>query len=280
MHAPPRIFDEQARRHTRNRAAPRFSKHDFVRAALLDGIADRLAAVKRSFTDVLDLGCHDGGLLAPPGARVARVDPGYVFAQNAAGVQAEEAALPFADASFDLVVAAGSLDTVNDLPGALALIRRVLRPDGLFLGAMIGGSSLSALRASLRAAEADRPAPRLHPLVDVRAGGDLLLRAGFALPVADVETLCVRYTGLGRLLEDLRGSAASNILVGRRALRRDTLAKAAAEFAAMATEDGRTTERFDMIFLTGWAPSPDQPRPARRGSASHSLAQALRQPPR
>ncbi|KTT71405.1 class I SAM-dependent methyltransferase [Sphingomonas endophytica] len=277
---PPDIFDRPARRLRRDRAVARYAEHDFLRAAMLDGIADRLDAVKRDFTDVLDIGCFGGAFAPPPGARVARLDAGFGFAKAAGGVQGEEDHLPFADASFDLVVAAGTLDSVNDLPGALTLIRRTLRPDGLFLGAFVGAGSLSTLRAVLRSAEGERPVARLHPQIDVRSAGDLLMRAGFALPVADIETLTVRYSGFGRLLEDLRGMAAGNVLTSRHALRRDVLARAAAAFGERAAPDGRTAERFDLIFLTGWSPSPDQPKPARRGSGTSSLAEALRVPPR
>ena len=242
---------------------------------MLDGIADRLDLVKRSFADVLDLGCFGGSFVPPAGARIARCDAGFRFARQARGVQADEDRLPFADSSFDLVVAAGTLDQVDDLPGALALIRRVLRPDGLFLGAFVAAGSLPQLRSALRIAEEHRPAARLHPAVEVRAAGDLLMRAGFALPVADVETLDVGYSGLGRLLDDLRGMAAGNVLLGRRALTRATLAAAAAAFAD-AGHVGRTRERFDIVFLTGWAPDPSQPKPARPGSATASLAASLR----
>ena len=273
----PAIFDRAARRRRRDRAAPGYGEHDFLRAAMLDGIGERLASVTRAFTDVLDLGCFDAAFPAPPGARVARVDPAFAWARAAAGVQADEDRLPFADGSFDLVVSAGVLDQVDDLPGALSLIRRALRPDGLFLGALIGGGSLPALRRALRSAERDRPAARLHPQVEVRAAGDLLMRAGFALPVADVETLDVRYRDLGRLLDDLRGMAASNLLLARTAMTRATLTAAAQAFAEAADADGRTTERFQLIFLTGWAPDPSQPKPARRGSGT-SLAAALKPP--
>ena len=273
----PQIFDRAARRRQRDRAAAHYGEYDFIRAAMLDGIAERLASVKRRFGDVLDLGSFDGGFTPPAGARVARLDAGYAFAHAAGGVQGDEDRLPFADASFDLVVSAGVLDQVNDVPGALALIRRVLRPDGLFLGAMIGAGSLATLRNALRAAEKDRPVARLHPQIDVRSAGDLLMRAGFALPVADAEPLNVRYGNLGRLIDDLRGMAGSNILVDRQAMRRNTLARASAAFAEGADPDGRVSERFEIIFLTGWAPSPDQPQPARRGSATASLAQALRE---
>nr|WP_277924415.1 class I SAM-dependent methyltransferase [Sphingomonas sp. CROZ-RG-20F-R02-07] len=274
----PDIFDRTARRLRRDRAVRGFAAHDFLRAAMIEGIADRLDTVKRDFADVLDCGCFDGAFAPPPGARVARVDSGFLFASHAGGVQADEDRLPFADASFDLVVSAGVLDQVGDLPGALSLIRRVLRPDGLFLGAFVGGNSLPRLRAALRTAEADRPVARLHPMVDVRSAGDLLMRAGFALPVADVEALEVGYGDMLRLLGDLRGMAASNLLMERRPLTRGALAAAAHAFSAAADADGRTREHFDLIFLTGWAPDPSQPKPARRGSATASLGAALGRP--
>lgn len=270
------IFDRAARRRRRDRAQPGYPRFDFVRAAMLDGIAERLDSVKRDFNDILDLGCFDAGF-SRLGARIARLDPGFAFARAAGGVQADEDRLPFADASFDCVVSAGVLDQVNDLPGALALARRVLRPDGLFLGAFVGGGSLSALRAAFRAAEGDRPAARLHPPIDVRSAGDLLVRAGFALPVADIETLAVDYGGVGTMLDDLRGMAATNLLKTRVALTRGTLAAVAASFAAAADGEGRTHERVDIVFLTAWAPDASQPKPAKRGSATSSLAHALAQ---
>ncbi|RZM07120.1 MAG: methyltransferase domain-containing protein, partial [Sphingomonas sp.] len=189
--------------------------------------------------------------------------------------QADEDRLPFADASFDLVVSAGVLDQVNDLPGALALIRRVLRPDGLFLGAFVGAGSLPALRSALRSAESERPAARLHPQIDVRSAGDLLMRAGFALPVADVETLDVGYSDLSRLLGDLRGMAAGNILAQRQPLVSATVGRTAAAFASASDDRGRTHETFQIVFLTGWSPDPSQPKPAKRGSATASLGAAL-----
>lgn len=267
----PEIFDRSARRLRRDRAASGYAAHAFVRAAMIDGVEERLAAVRRSFTDILDLGCFDGKLGFAPDARVARCDAGFRFARQAGGVQADEDRLPFADRSFDLVVSAGVLDQVNDLPGALALIRRVLRPDGLFLGAFVGGGSLPVLRAAFR----ESRAARLHPQVDVRSAGDLLMRAGFALPVADTEALDIGYPDLGRALEDLRGMAATNLLVERRGLTRSELARAALAFEG-AGQDGRTREHLSIIFLTGWAPDPSQPQPARRGTATASLADALK----
>lgn len=274
----PDIFDRRARRRHRDRAAPDFAEYAFLRAAMLDGIAERLASVTRKFNDILDLGCYDGAFSAPPGATVTRCDAGAAFAAAAGGVQAEEDALPFAPGSFDLIVSAGVLDSVADLPGALLLARRALRPDGLLLAAFCGAGSLATLRGVLREAEAARPVARLHPQIDVRAAGDLLVRAGFALPVADVESLTVRYRDLGGLLRDLRGMGATNVLRERIPLSRATLGQAAAAFGARADPDGKTAERFEIVYLTGWSPAPSQPQPARRGSATASLLDALGRP--
>jgi SAM-dependent methyltransferase len=271
----PEIFDRALRRRRRDRAARDYPAHAFLRQHMLDGIHERLDAVKREFRDVLDLGCFDASF-ALPGARIARVDAGHEFARAAGGVQADEDRLPFADASFDLIVSAGVLDSVNDVPGALALVRRVLRPDGLFLAAFAGAGSLSTLKGAFLAAE---PVARFHPQIDVRSAGDLLSRAGFALPVADTETLVVRYAGVANLLRDLRGMAATNLLPGARPLSRETLALAAQGFAERSDPDGRTPERFEIVYLTGWAPDASQPRPARRGSATASLAEALKPKP-
>lgn len=269
------IFDRVARRIRRERASPRYRAHDFLRATMLDGIAERLTSVTRPLTEFLDLGCHDGAFDAGPGRRVLRIDAGFAFANAAHGVQADEDRLPIADASMDCIVSAGVLDQVDDLPGALTLTRRVLRPDGLFLAAFVGAGSLPSLRAALMIGDGERPVARLHPQIDVRAAGDLLVRAGFVLPVADVEPLTVRYASLARLLADLRGMAATNMLAARLPLGKAKLRRAEAAFAARADADGRTTERFSIIYLTGWAPGPHQPQPARRGSATVSLADTL-----
>ncbi len=273
----PDLFARPRRRLHRDRAQPGFARADFLHRFMLEGVEERLQAVTRGFADVLDLGCFDAAFTPPPGTRVARFDPGFAFAHAAGGVQGDEDRLPFADGSFDLVVSVGVLDSVNDLPGALTLIRRVLRPDGLFLGAFTGGATLATLKQTLFAAEADRPAARVHPQVDLRSAGDLLVRAGFALPVADSETLTVRYAGIGRLIDDLRGMGATGLLDAP-PLDRPRLAAAAATFHERADAGGRTAESFEVIYLTGWAPAPTQPQPARRGSATTSLADALRPP--
>lgn len=249
---------------------------------MLDGLFDRLSTVKRSFGSVLQLGSFDGAAIPhlAPDARITRLDAGYAFARATGGVQAREDRPPFADASFDLILSAGVLDQVDDLPGALVLARRMLVPDGLFLAAFLGAGSLPTLRAAMAHGDGDRAAPRLHPQIDVRAAGDLLMRAGFALPVADSETLDARYGSLPALMTDLRGMAASNILTARSVLTRNAIERASRAFAEAAEPDARTRERFVAVVLTGWAPDPSQPAPARRGSATASLGDALRPGPR
>lgn len=277
-------FDRALRRLRRDRAAKSGSDARYLHRRAADELLDRLDLVARNFGDALDLGCGDGYLgnrLAARGLRVVSADAGALFAR--AGVQCDEDRLPFASASFDLVMSVGTLDTVNDLPGALALIRRVLRPDGLFLAALAGAGNLPRLRAALTAAEEAEgrdTAPRIHPQIDVRAAGDLLSRAGFALPVADVEPVEVRYSSFATLVSDLRGMGATNVLASRsrRPFHKRGMAAAFAEFQMAAGPDGKTTERFEILYLSGWAPAPGQPQPARRGSAVASLAEALKPP--
>jgi SAM-dependent methyltransferase len=281
--AAPEIFSRRIRRLRRDRAAPGFADHAFLIDHIADGILERLDSVRRDFRRALDLGCHDGRLgqaLRARGIEVIATDAGFGFARIAGGVQCEEDHLPFADGSFDLVVSAGVLDQVNDLPGALVLLRRVLKPDGLLLAGLLGAGSLPALRKAVLSADmaaGGAVGTRMHPMIDVRAAGDLLGRAGFALPVADGEALTVRYANPLRLLRDLRGMALTNLLAGQQAPPFGR-ARLQALFEALATEvdaDGKLSESFDIIFMTGWAPGPNQPSPARRGSGTQSLATAL-----
>lgn len=235
----------------------------FLHARAGDELAERLDLVARPFETALDLSL-DSGLAARLRARGLQV------------AEADEDGLPaLAGGGFDLVVSVGLLDSVNDLPGALALIRRALKPDGLFLAAFLGAGSLPRLRRAMRAAEAADgadPSPRIHPQIDVRAAGDLLTRAGFALPVVDRDLIDVRYASLERLVADLRAMGGTNILArrSRRPVSRAGRAAAAADFGA------GTLEHFEILHLSGWAPAPDQPQPARRGSATASLADALK----
>ncbi|WP_336964950.1 class I SAM-dependent methyltransferase [Sphingobium aquiterrae] len=276
----PAIFDRRLRAMRRDRAARGFAGHDFLYRHMAEELLERLADVSRDFRDILVIGCPDSFLsdaLRAMGKQVTCCDPGHANAMATGGVQADEDALPFADASFDLILCVGTLDSVGDLPGAFILMRRILRPDGLLLAAFAGAGSLPRLRAALMTGEGDRPGQHIHPQVDVRAAGDLLGRAGFTMPVADGDTLTVRYRDIFSLMADLRGMGASNMLSSRPPmLGRDTLGRAAAAFAQAADPDGKTSERFAIVYLSGWAPDPSQQKPARRGSATVSLAAALK----
>jgi NADH dehydrogenase [ubiquinone] 1 alpha subcomplex assembly factor 5 len=280
-----RPFDRRLRRQRRDRAAACGGRAAYLHHRAADELVERLDLVKREFRTALDLGCGDLYLterLRERGLEVTPADPGARFAAAAVGVQCDEDRLPFADRAFDLIVSVGLLDSVNDLPGALTLIRRALRPDGLFLAAFAGAGSLPRLRQAMRAAEeaeaAEAASPRIHPQIDVRAAGDLLGRAGFALPVVDSETVTVRFPSLARLVNDLRSMGATNLLAARskRPLGRFALAAASAEFAAGAEADGKTAEQFEILHLSGWAPSADQPKPARALSAKVGTGFAIR----
>jgi hypothetical protein len=276
----PRIFDMRRRALRRDRAARNFDAYDFLHAAMAEEILERLGDVTRVFSRALVVGCPDARIadaLRARGMSVACADPGPLFAARAGGVTIREDAPPFPPASFDLILACGTLDTVDDLPGALIAYNCLLVPDGLMLASFIGAGSLPRLRAALLAGESERPAQRLHPQVDVRALGDLLQRAGFAMPVADQQVLDVRYGSLFGLIADLRGMGGAQCLASAPPpLSRATLARAAQAFADMADADGRTTERFVILHGSGWHPAPSQAGPARRGSATMSLAYALK----
>ncbi|HEY1605670.1 MAG TPA: methyltransferase domain-containing protein [Allosphingosinicella sp.] len=276
------IFDRRLRRLRRDRAAPHFAAADYLHRLAADDLLERLDFVRRPFSRALDLGCGTSYLAARLRARgmeVVAADAGFAFARAGGGVQCDEDFLPFGDGAFDLIVSIGVLDSVDDLPGALLLIRRALRPDGLFLAALAGAGALPRLKAALLAADevGGAASPHIHPQIDVRAAGDLLVRAGFALPVVDAHGIDVRFPDLFALVRDLRGMAATNLLIARsrKPIGRLGLAAAAAAFAAAADPDGKTCERFEILHLLGWAPSPDQPRPARRGSATVSLTKAF-----
>jgi NADH dehydrogenase [ubiquinone] 1 alpha subcomplex assembly factor 5 len=283
-------FDRALLRRRRERAAQQAGADaDFLFEEAGRRLAERLLDVRRDFASVLELGARRGALqhyLPPAGSDNERwhvaLESAHGFAgglQNA--VVADEEALPFAEASFDLVLANLSLHHVNDLPGLLWQVQRVLRPDGLFLGVMLGGESLYELRACLVEAEtvlSGGAYPRLSPLADLRQAAALLQRAGFALPVADHERLTVRYGEPLRLLSDLRAMAETNIRTdrSRKPLRRDVLMHALALYRErFGGADGRVPASFDMIFLTGWRPDASQPKPLRPGSATAKLAEAL-----
>ncbi|RMD62753.1 MAG: methyltransferase domain-containing protein [Alphaproteobacteria bacterium] len=287
-----RVFDRRAVRRHRDRAAAGLARHDFLLREVAERVADRLDDITRRFPLALDLGCHHGVLaeiLGPRGGieTLIQCDLSPTLARAAAAtgrpsLVADEEALPFAAGCLDLVLSVLSLHWVNDLPGALLQIRRALRPDGLFLGAMLGGRTLSELRTVLMEAELAEEggvSPRVSPFADVRDVGNLLMRAGFALPVVDVDVIPVTYPDVLTLMRELRGMGESNAVAARRRglTRRATLARAAALYAErFAGPDGRLPVTFEVLYLTAWTPAPDQPRPLRPGSARARLADALR----
>lgn len=288
----PLIFDRRLLRKRRDRAAPTFHDHDFLFREAAERLADRLEDTTRRFPLALDLGCHDGILgrtLAGRGGieTLVQCDLSPKMAARAAPhgtftLAADDEALPFAPGRFDLVMSLLSLHWVNDLPGTLAQIRQVLKPDGLFLGAILGGDTLIELRRAwmeAELAEEGGAGPRVAPFADVRDAGALLQRAGFALPVVDRDTIPVTYGDPLRLMADLRGMGESNAVAAQRkgATRRATLRRAAAAYQDhFAGPDGRLPATFEIITLTGWTPHESQPRPLVPGSGQRHLSDALK----
>jgi SAM-dependent methyltransferase len=289
MSESPLIFDRALIRRRRRRANI-LDAATFLLDRAADDLVDRLGAVLRRFEIAVDLGtptdavCNALARCGAAGTIIAvRTADGSLppASGNEKIVVADEEALPFRDGSLDLVVSALTLQFVNDLPGTLIQIRRALKPDGLFMAALIGGETLTELRQAFAAAESELEggvSPRVAPFADVRELGALLQRAGFALPVTDVDRLCVRYDSVFALMHDLRRMAATNALVERRRvpLRRATLLRMAEIYGQrFADPDGRLRATFEIVWLSGWAPHPSQQQPLRPGSARARLADAL-----
>ena len=283
----PLIFDRRLLRARRRRAAS-LGPATFLLDRVAGDITDRLATVKRRFDLALDLGTPGEAVRAAL-ARVGSVGtivaaaafPEGGAARTAPFIAADEEALPFGDATLDLVVSALALQFVNDLPGTLVQIRRALKPDGLLLAALLGGETLTELRESFAAAESETTggvSPRVAPFADLRDVGALLQRAGFALPVTDTDRLTVRYNSAFALMHDLRRMGATNTLIDRRRrpLRRATLMRMAEIYAErFADPDGRVRATFEIVWLSGWSPHPSQQQPLKPGSAAARLADAL-----
>lgn len=273
----PRIFDTglAARR---LRRAERGTPADFLLRRASEDIVERLGAVKREFARIVDVGTPTTALAHALAAAYPRAVVERALASGEPGT-AETLAFPRTD--YDLVASALSLQGTNDLPGALVQIRRALKPDGLFVGAMIGGRTLHELRTALTEAEtrvSGGASPRVAPFADVRDIGGLLQRAGFTLPVADTECVTVRYPSLFALMADLRAMGATNVLEARsrRPTPRAVFLEAARIYAERFSDpDGRVRATFEIVSLAGWAAHASQARPAPRGSATTSLAAAL-----
>jgi len=253
---PPRIFSPHRRLAVRTRMqnlqvraeAPRY-----VMADMAEDVRERLGFLRFRPARALLVGDWTGDLarvLEDGGCAVLRADP--VPLPGCAPLDEEQ---PYPFGGFDLVVSLGTLDTVNDLPGALIHIRNALAPGGLMIASFMGAGSLPALRAAMLAGDGDRPAARMHPMVDVRAGGQLLQRAGFARPVVDSRELDVRFGSLDSLAGDLRAQGLGSVLASHApSLARAGLERARAAFLDLADDEGRVSERFAILTLSGWKP--------------------------
>jgi NADH dehydrogenase [ubiquinone] 1 alpha subcomplex assembly factor 5 len=285
---PVRIFDRALLTERRSRLAGAATQHDFLLARVADELADRLGIVQRRFPLAANIGAHHGllsrrirGLAGVE--RIVDVDSAVQLLTDAVDMRvvADEEALPFADASIDLIVSALALQLVNDLPGTLVQMRRALRPDGLLLAALLGGATLHELRDAWLTAEAEisgGASPRVAPFADVRDLGGLLQRAGFALPVVDSETVTVTYADPLSLMREIKAMGASNMLASRRRqpVTRGLVLRAAEIYTdRFGAADGRVPATFEIITLTAWAPDESQPKPLQPGSAQTRLADAL-----
>jgi len=284
------VFDRRQVRRNRDRAAAGYPAHDFLKREITERVIDRMCDIQRRFPRLLDLGSHSGllrqGLDPKLGVEwIVSLDPSERFAALASSsgpaVAAEEELLPFAPASFDAIVSTLSLHWVNDLPGALVQARQCLKPDGLFLGAMLGGETLHELRAVLTEAETEvlgGAGPRVSPFAELQDAAGLMQRAGFALPVVDSDLLTVTYENVFLLMHELRGMGEGNaVAVRRKGMTPRSVFLRAAEIyhERHAGPDGRIPASFQILYLTGWAPHASQQQPLRPGSATHRLADAL-----
>jgi len=282
------LFDRDLLKQRRNRALQnQVPGSDFLIKAISKDLADRLSAIQRNFAVGLDLGGHTGHIasMLQDSGKVGTVLRGDLFHADPRLPQPDlvldDAVLPFAPASLDLVVASPSLCFVNDLPGTLLQIRNALRPDGLFLAAIPGARTLKELRDVLMRAELESTggvSPRVSPFADTRDLGALLQRAGFALPVADVDEFTVRYDTMFGLMRDLRAMGVTSPLMDRskQPVTRSLFLNAANHYAAdYADPDGRIRATFSIVSLSGWAPHESQQKPLKPGSAKSRLADAL-----
>lgn len=274
--APADLFD----RHRRSiRRARRLANgEDYFGGLMANALIERLDDVTREFGDVLVIGGRFATLpeeLRTRGMAVTVVEQSAMVAQANGAIIGEEDRLPVEPESYDLILWPGGLESINDVPGALLRCRLALRPDGLLLGCFVGEGSFPRLRAALGQAEMLRPVARMHPQLDVRGFGDLLRQIGLALPVIDIDRISIAYRKLASLVRDLRNAALTNVLAGPvEPLSRSAWAAASARFDR--PHGDIEPEHIAIVHFSGWAPHPDQPQPARRGSATASLAAALK----
>ena len=291
MTASPLLFDRALHRARLDRAAPDYAAADFLKERAAGDVVMRLETILRRFPVAVDLGARNGHFFKALEASDARANIDTLIEADLSGrmlsgretlrVVADEERLPFGDATLDLIVSTLSLHWTNDLVGALIQIRRALRPDGLFVGAIFGGATLTELRQCLLAAEAeltDGASMRVSPFADAIDAAGLLQRAGFALPVADVDRVKVRYAHPIKLLQDLRRMGETSVLLdrSRKPLSRKVLFRAMELYVERFAEaDGKVPATFEIVSVTGWAPHDSQQKPLRPGSAKMRLADAL-----
>ncbi|MEO1251132.1 MAG: methyltransferase domain-containing protein [Pseudomonadota bacterium] len=273
------IFDTRRRAQQRERMASRFPQADFLHRRAMAEVVDRLETVLRPFPNALFIGAGETADILSEKAGVGEITlmdltPSRL-PKNARTLIADEERLPFAAGQFDLIVSILTLHGANDVVGALAQARQALSPDGLFLAAIFGEGTLSHWRAALRGAEIAETgalAARIAPFGAIQDFGSAMQRAGFAMPVVDTDSVKVEYARAQSLIDDLRAMGETSLLAGDRTpLTRATAARALAAFNANGGQ-----ETFEIVYLTGWAPAPDQPKPLRPGSAKASMADAVK----
>jgi SAM-dependent methyltransferase len=275
LNTPHKIFDRELQ-HERLRRAARSGAEKFLLARAAEELFERLATLTRTFPRTAIIETPDAETLRTQLLRSGKIETAEILRIEGDAEEISPAAAPY-----DLAVSLLSMQWLNDLPGVLAQTKRLLKPDGLLLAAMIGGDTLTELRDALASAESEIEgglSPRMSPFVEVRALGALLQRAGLALPVTDVDRVSVRYASAIELMRDLRRMGAANALIerSRKPLQRATLFRAAEIYRERyADADGRVRATFEILWLSGWAPHESQQQPLKPGSAKARLADAL-----
>ncbi|KAI8831058.1 S-adenosyl-L-methionine-dependent methyltransferase [Chytriomyces cf. hyalinus JEL632] len=286
-----RVFDRSIKRIQRNASATLTdsSTFDYIRDEVADRLVDRLLDIKRRFPNVLDLGSGAGHIvkyvdkdmmdklvMLDSAEKMLFRDQDKKYEVPIERVVGDEELLPFPEDSFDCVMSSMALHWVNDLPGTLIQVRKCLKPDSVFIGAMAGGDTLYELRTSLQLAQIEREggvAPHVSPMADMKDLGSLLSRAGLTLTTLDTDEIVIKYPSMYELIQDLSDMGEGNAIFNRTAsLNRDTIDAAAEIYKAVyGNPDGSIPATFQILYMIGWKPDPSQPKPLKRGSGEVSL---------